>query len=212
MLGAQGLAWMAQNLWVLALFVIYFVYAEIKKFIKWFHKMETNRNKELEPGYNKTSKSSVKGKRLFNTTSLLKKEATPGDEYYVALPQLAPNQVIIPDTMNLTFTFKNGNTKCHFKNNLGRLLCEQLNVRVGGETVLHNRGCSIFEIYKDLWKSDSKRKSMVEYGIANENVRKILSKDDSAVTTQAKADDVLLAANQEVLKIKLGQILEGHGA
>ena len=30
-----------------------------------------DRNKELEPGYNKTTKSSVKGIRLFNTTSLL---------------------------------------------------------------------------------------------------------------------------------------------
>ena len=45
---------------------------------------------------------------------------------------------------------------------------------------------------------------MLEYGIANENVRKLLSKDDSADNTEA--DDVLLANNHEVLKIKLGQI------
>ena len=43
---------------------------------------------------------------------------------------------------------------------------------------------------------------MIEYGIAHENVRKMLSKRDSAVTTN-KDDDVLLAANQSVLKIKL---------
>ena len=35
-----------------------------------------DRNKELEPGYNMTTKSSVKGKRLFNTTSLLKRSYT----------------------------------------------------------------------------------------------------------------------------------------
>ena len=126
-----------------------------------------DRNKELAPGYNKSTK------RLFNTKSLLKKEATPEDEYYVYMPQLRENQVIVPDTMNLTFTFKDGHTKCHFLNNLGKRLCEQLNVRVGGETVYDTIGHSIFEVYKDLWKSDEKRESMVENGIGNEKVKMI---------------------------------------
>ena len=72
-------------------------------------------------------------KDIFNKTSLLKKEATPGDEYYVTIPHLVPNQVIVPDTMNLTFKFKNNNTKSWFKSSLGQLLCEALNVRGGGE-------------------------------------------------------------------------------
>ena len=81
---------------------------------------------------------------------------------------------------------------------------------MGGEVVYINRGESLMEVYKDLWRSAAKRASMLEYGIANENIRKMLSKDDSVVTAN-KADDVLLAKNQEVLKIKLGQILGGHG-
>ena len=169
-----------------------------------------SRNTELEPGYNKTTWSVIKGKRLFNRTSLLKKEATPGDTYYVAMPSLSPNQVIVPDTMNLTFKFVNSNTKSRFKNNLGRLLCEGLNVQIGGEIVYDNRGESIMEIYKDLWKSESKRDGMLEYGVANENIRKLMSGDDSA-TTSGKADDVLLEKNQKILKTKLGKILEGHG-
>ena len=169
-----------------------------------------SRNAELEPGYNKTTLSVIKGKRLFNTTSLLKKEATPGDTYYVAMPSLSPNQVIVPDTMNLTFKFVNSNTKSRFKNNLGRRLCEGLNVQIGGEIVYDNRGESIMEVYKDLWKSESKREGMLEYGVANENIRKLMSGDDSA-TTSGKADDVLLEKNQNILKIKLGKILEGHG-
>ena len=124
--GAKGISWLAKNLWALALLLVLLVYEKARKRRNKFKekrkklfKMETDRNKKLAPGYNKTTKSSVKGKRLFNTTSLLKKEATPGDEYYVTMPQLGPNQVIVPDTMNLVF--KNGNTKCHFKNNVGRL-------------------------------------------------------------------------------------------
>ena len=169
-----------------------------------------SRNTELAPEYNKTTPSVIKGKRLFNTTSLLKKEATPGDTYYVAMPSLSPNQVIVPDTMNLTFKFVNSNTKSRFKNNLGRLLCEGLNVQIGGEIVYDNRGESIMEIYKDLWKSESKRDGMLEYGVANENIRKRMSGDDSAITS-GKEDDVLLEKNQKILKIKLGKILEGHG-
>ena len=163
-----------------------------------------SRNTEL------TTWSVIKGKRLFNTTSLLKKEATPGDTYYVAMPSLSPNQVIVPDTMNLTFKFVNNNTKSRIKKSLGRLLCEGLNVQIGGEIVYDNRGESIMEIYKDLWKSESKREGMLQYGVANENIRKLMSGDDSA-TTSGKADDVLQEKNQKILKIKLGKILEGHG-
>ena len=112
--------------------------------------------------------------------------------------------------MNLTFQFKNNNTKLWFKNNLSRLLCEGLTIHVGGEVVYDNTGESLLETYKDLGKSDSKWASMLEYGLANENIRKILSKDDSAAKRQGNAD-VLLAKNQEILKIKLGQILEPHG-
>ena len=172
--------------------------------------MNDSRNDELEPGYNNAKPSVIKGKRLFNTTSLLKKEATPGDTYYVEMPSLSENQVIIPNTMNLTFKFVNGNTKSKFKNNLGRILCEGLTVRIGGEIVYDNRGEGMFETYKDLWKSESKGEGMLQYSVANENIRKLMSGDDSA-TTSGKADDVLLEKNQKVLKIKLGKILEGHG-
>ena len=79
--------------------------------------MSDTRNEELEPGYNYTRPSVIKGKRLFNTASLLKKEGLPGDTYYVRVPKLSSNQVFIPDTMNVTFKFLNGNTKSRFKNN-----------------------------------------------------------------------------------------------
>ena len=55
--------------------------------------MNDDRNQQLEPGYNQSTKSGVKGKRLFNTTSLLKKEAAPQDTYYVTVPKLSQNQV-----------------------------------------------------------------------------------------------------------------------
>ena len=59
-------------------------------------------------------------------------------------------------------------------NNLGKLLCERLMIRVGGEIVYDNNGESLIEVYKDLWKMGTKRANMVEYGIMNENTRKLL--------------------------------------
>ena len=51
---------------------------------------------------------------------------------------------------------------------------------------------------------------MIRYGIANENIRKLMSGDDSA-TTSGKDNDVLLKKNNKTLKIKMGKVLEGHG-
>ena len=172
--------------------------------------MEESRNSELKPRYKRTKNSTVTGKRLVSTTSVMKTEAYPNDTYYVPIPKLSQNKVIVPDTMNLVFKFNNSNTKSRFKNNLGRILCEGLAVQIGGEIIYDNRGEGMFETYKDLWKSDSKREGMLEYGIANENIRKLMSGDDSA-TTSGKDGDVLLEKNQKVLKIKLGKILEGYG-
>ena len=38
----------------------------------------------------------------------------------------------------------------------------------------------MMEVYKDLWISEEDRDSRQEFGLANENVRKLASKDDSA--------------------------------
>ena len=47
-------------------------------------------------------------------------------------------------------------------------------------------------------------------GIANENLRKLLSKDGSAVTAN-KDEDVLMAKIYDTFKMKLGKILSHHG-
>ena len=144
------------------------------------------------------------------TSSVPKKEGFPKDIYYAKIPNLSPNDVIIPDTMNLIFEFTNSNTKSWFKNNLNRILCKELTVQIGGKNVYYNEGEGFFETYKDLWKNEAERKGMSEYGIANENIHKLMSGDDSA-TTSGKDDDVLLEDYQKVLKIKLGKNLEGYG-
>ena len=55
---------------------------------------------------------------------------------------------------------------------------------------------------------------MIEYGIANENLRKLISKDDSGVTTgddEKVSDALMFAVNGTKQRIRLGKILEDHG-
>ena len=172
-----------------------------------------NRGNELEPGFKKMKLTDIKGKRIVNVSPLQKAEATPDDDYVVKIPGLNPNQCIIPDTLAVSFKFVNSNTKSWFKNNLGRLLVERLTVNIGGKNVYENTGESLIEVYKDLWRSEDDRDNRSRFGIANENVRKLVSKDDSA-NNAAKTDgvlDVTIANMCHRMKIPLGKVLCGHG-
>ena len=70
--------------------------------------MEESRNSELKPGYKRTKNSTITGKRLVSTTSVRKTEAYPNDTYYVPMPKLSQNKVIVPDTMNLVYGVRSG--------------------------------------------------------------------------------------------------------
>ena len=107
-----------------------------------------------------------------------------------------------PDSIYLSALFENTNTKSWFKNNLGRLLCKELQIRIGLSPVYEN----LVIVYKDLWLPDEQRADMSEYGIATENFRKLMSGDDSASTSD-KADNALFKARGKRVKIKLRKIL-----
>ena len=172
-----------------------------------------NRGEELKPRFKKATLTPIKGKRSVNVTSLIKPQATPEDIYTVSIPALNPSQCIIPDTLALSFKFSNSNTKSWFLNNLGRLLVDRLSVNVQGVEVYQNTGESMMEVYKELWRSEEDRDNRQDFGLANENVRKLVSKDDSA-NKATKTDGVLdltIANMCDRMKIPLGKILCDHG-
>ena len=65
-------------------------------------------------------------------------------------------------------------------------------------------------VYKDLWLPDERREDMSEYGIASENLRKLMSGDDSASSAN-KDDNALFKARGKRIKIKLEKILSNQG-
>ena len=71
----------------------------------------------------------------------------------------------------------------------------------------------MMEVYKDLWMSEEERDNRQEFGLASENVRKLISKDDSA-NKATKTDGVLdltIANMCDRIKITLGKILRNQG-
>ena len=83
--------------------------------------------------------------------------------------------------MALSFKFSNSNTNSWFLNNLGRLLVDTLSNNVQGVEVYQNTGESLIEVYKDLWGSEEARDNRQDFGIANENVRKLVPKIEMRV-------------------------------
>ena len=71
----------------------------------------------------------------------------------------------------------------------------------------------MLEVYKDLWRSNDDRENRQSYGIANKNVRKLISGDDST-NKAAKTDGVLdstIVSMCDRMKIPLGKILCDQG-
>ena len=171
------------------------------------------RGEELKPGFKKTILTSIKGKRSINVASLIKTQATPEDMYTVSIPALNSSQCIVPDTLALSLKFSNSNTKSWFLNNLGCLLCDRLSVVVQGVEVYQNTGESMMEVCKDLWRTDEDRDNRQEFGLVNENVRELVSKDDSGnkATKTGGVLDLTIANMCDRMKIPLGKILCDHG-
>ena len=69
---------------------------------------------------------------------------------------------LVPGSLHLLFTFKVSNTKSWFLNNLSKTLQKRLRIRLAGETVDDNNADNMYEVYKDLWKTNSQRLDMIE--------------------------------------------------
>ena len=170
----------------------------------------SNKMETIMPNFTKFKLSEISGKRTESSITFNPDRAKAGEELYVTIPKLNANSCIVPNTLYLTADFKNENAKSWFQNNVGKLLVSKLMVKVGGEKAYENDSESIYRVYEDLWKSEKQRKNMIYDGIANENTRKLMSKDDSADKTVA-SDALMFKILGSRISIKLGQILNNHG-
>jgi hypothetical protein len=93
-------------------------------------------------------------------------------------------------------------------------LSQRLQIKLAGETVYDCSGEYLYGVYKDMWLTVGDRDKMIECGLADENLRKLMSKDDSGATTgdTTKVSDVLMfSVYGSKLKIPLERIIADHG-
>lgn len=90
-----------------------------------------NRMSELKPGFRRTNRGEIRGERTRHVRTFNSNKAGPGEEtYYVNIPKLRAESVLVPDSMSLMFDFKNKNEKSWFRN---KLLHKRLEIRMSGE-------------------------------------------------------------------------------
>ena len=171
--------------------------------------MNSDSNKLL-PAYRRFYKTPLKGKRTVISIALDQPKISAKSNVNLTFPKLSQNVCVNPNSIYISALLENANTKSWFKNNLGRLLCDELQIRIGSEPVYDNKKESLIMVYKDLWLPDERCEDMSEYGIASENLRKLIAGDDSASSSN-KDDNALFKAHGKRIKIKLGKILNNQG-
>ena len=167
----------------------------------------------LNPGFCKKSRTSVSVKRTNHNISFHRNEFQEKEEIVIDVPRLSSDDILVQDSLNFCFEFSLGNnTKSWFKNNLSKLFQDRLEIFVEGKKIYENPKESLFEIYKKLWTSDEVRQNSQQYGLANENTRKLISKsDDGASNGNAqKVSDKLIADFSSKQKISLNKVLLGN--
>ena len=172
------------------------------------------RSKELEPGIRRSKMAEIRRTRTRHVVTFNPNKASPGEEICIDIPKLKPDTCLVPDSLYLQFDFKNANDKSWFLNNLSKLLCERFVVKFAGEVVFDNTGESVLGVYRDLWKTSNERDDMIEFGVAGENLRKLISKDDSGATsgnTSKVSDALMFNVHGTKQRIKLGKIVDDHG-
>ncbi|CAB4012483.1 Hypothetical predicted protein [Paramuricea clavata] len=170
--------------------------------------------RELQPGFRRSRMTSIKGLRTRSVVTFNPTTISPGEELYINIPKLKPDSCLVPGSLALLFDFKNSNTKSRFNNNLAKLIAKRLQVKVAGETAYDCSGESLYEIYKDLWLTQGDRNKMTEQGLASENLRKLISGDDSGVKVgdaNKVADALLHSVYGSKLRKPIDKIIADHG-
>ena len=157
---------------------------------------------------------SIKGDKTRQVVTMNPNKASPGEKLYIDIPKLKQDRCLVPGSLHLLFDLKVSNTKSHFLNNLSELLQKQLQITLSGETGYDNTEESLYSVHKDLYLSKSQRENMIEYGIGSENLRKLISKDDSGATSgdaTKVSEKLMFDIYGTKQKICLDRIIRDHG-
>ena len=171
--------------------------------------MKDDRNDQVDVDFSLMEFTRAKGRRELIYTTPEKYEMQGGMPYNIFMPTIDDSTVVDPDTIELEFRFASRNNKSWFKNNLAKLLTNNIQVKIAGKTVYTATEEGNLGVYKDSWKSKEEPEDMLCYGISNEDMRKLWSGFSPAPTD---TDAVLLTSKTPQLRVKLDRTFSGNGS
>ena len=169
---------------------------------------------KLLPNWDKFTRAKIRGNTVDCVMTSNPTTIGKNDTLYVKIPKLEARSCIISSSLKLTAKLEDKNTKSWFLNNISENLQRDVKVRFGKIDAYHNSHESEYFLYKDLWDSDKNRATRVDEGIASENVRKLMSGDDSGAwtgNTQKVNDGVIANLYKGEIVVPVARMLGNQG-
>ena len=124
--------------------------------------------KRLNPERSLRTARGVKGSRQKVIVTHNPSEIDQNQLLLVRFPNLGSDDVIIPETANLSFDIElesKADTKRTLVSNIGRAIVKKLAVKFEGQEILSIDDFDIFACYRDLWKTKSEKRNAIRQGI-----------------------------------------------
>ena len=141
-------------------------------------------------------------------------EANPGDTFFVHVPKMNKNEVLVPGSLALRFDIdlSVGHANNFLVQNVSRSLVSQLVVRFGDTTLEDTVDYDIYKIFTDLFLPEERRGNMLAEGIQSKDLCKIRSGSGDKKTSGVGAEKKLEKVYGKKYRMKLDhQILTEHG-
>ena len=147
-------------------------------------------SEKLNPNRSPRESFGLKAEATLNRTTLNPSSVNPGETYYLNIPKLSENKVLVPGSVYLRFDLNvQGHANNTLVNNVARNLVSRFKVNFGGETLRDTARYDLLKTYKDLFTD---REDKLRQGILSENMRRLRTNAEDKVTSNAK--EVALAA------------------
>ena len=116
--------------------------------------------KRLNPECSVRTPKGIKGTRQKVIVTQNPSEIDQAQELLVRFPNLGNDDIIIPETVNLSFNIEFTSTidaKRTLVSNIGRAIMKKLAVKFEGNEIMSVDDFDVFACYRDLWKTKSEK-------------------------------------------------------
>ena len=123
---------------------------------------------KLNPEHSLRTAKGIKGTRQKVIVTHNPSEIDQNQLLLVRFPNLGSDDVIVPETANLSFNIELTSTadaKRTLVSNIGRAIIKKLAVKFEGNEILSVDDFDMFACYRDLWKTKLEKKNAIHQGI-----------------------------------------------